>query len=193
MPSGFREPIWTQRVVRGGFAGGFIGSSATDGRRIYGATALLDTPGTPNPQLQPPFMHSFDAFTGEVAWQQLTTGPTFAATTAVPGVVFVGGVDGIVQALDADTGQPLWIFPTIGAISSGGAISDGELFIGAGTSSKSTGLGQGPLNGLFAFALLPVASAVPAGFPPQLPPASWPLGVLQYPIPADETTPATPP
>jgi len=191
---GIRTPKWVTRVVRGGFAGGFIGSSATDGQKIYGATALLDTPPSPNPQLQPPFLHSFDALTGDVAWQQVTTGPTFGPTTAVPGVVFVGGVDGVIQALDADTGQLLWLFPAIGAVSSGGAVSDGELFIGAGTTATSYNLGQGPINALLAFTLLPGAPTAPmANVPPALPPIQWPLGVLQYPVPADENTPAPTP
>jgi hypothetical protein len=79
----------------------------------------------------------------------------------------------------------------VGAVSSGGAISDGELFIGAGTTAKSYGLGEGPLNGLFAFSLLPVPPV--EGFPPSLPPATWPLGVLEMPGFSDDTTPAVTP
>ncbi|MGH7899270.1 MAG: PQQ-binding-like beta-propeller repeat protein, partial [Candidatus Binatia bacterium] len=148
---------WQTRVVRGGFAGGFIGSTATDGTRIFGATALFDTPTdsqstviTPNPLVQPPFAHSFDAVTGDILWQQLVPGPTFAATTAVPGVVFVGSTAGTFSALDAETGQVLWTTVGIGAISSGAAISDGEVFVGGGTTAESYGLGQGPLNALHA-------------------------------------------
>ncbi|MGH7900067.1 MAG: hypothetical protein ACREQQ_19080, partial [Candidatus Binatia bacterium] len=100
----------------------------------------------------------------------------------------------LVQGLDAETGQVLWVWPVFGAVSSGGAISDGELFIGAGTTAKAYGLGQGPLNGLFAFALAPGAPSSPdANLPPKLPPAVWPLGVLQMPVPADGTTPAVTP
>jgi hypothetical protein len=100
-------------------------------------------------------------------------------------------VDGIIQAIDSETGQLLWLFPAIGAVSSGGAVSDGELFIGAGTTATSYGLGQGPINALMAFTLLPGAPAAPmATVPPSLPPIVWPLGVLQMPYPPDENTPA---
>jgi outer membrane protein assembly factor BamB len=109
----------------------------------------------------------------------------------VPGVVFVGSTDGIFMALDAATGQVLWLFPAIGAVSSGAAVSDGEVFVGAGTTAVSYMLGQGPINGLFAFALPASPPELPG--PPELPPAMWPLGVLEYPVPADGTTPAPTP
>jgi outer membrane protein assembly factor BamB len=185
---------WKTRVVRGGFAGGFIGSTATDGDLIWGGTALLDTPPGPNPQAQPPYLHAFDAATGSIVWQQVATGPTFAPTTAAPGVVFVGSTDGIFSAVDALTGQLLFMFPGIGAISSGAAISDGEVFVGAGTTAKAYGLGEGPLNALLVFALPDGAPAADPNVPPPLPPATWPLGVVEYPaaIFPDGTTPATP-
>lgn len=190
-PGHFRDATWKTRVVRGGFGAGFIGSTAVDDSgRIFGATALFDTPPSPNPQVQPPYLHAFDAVTGAILWQQVASGPTFAATTAVRGVVFIGSTDGTFMALDAETGQVLWAVPAIGAVSSGAAVSDGEVFVGGGTAAVSYGFGQGPINALHAFALAPDAPSSPdPDMPPKLPPATWPLGVVEYPYPPDGTTP----
>lgn len=185
-PGEFRNPEWKTRVVRGGFGGGFVGSTATDGNTIWGATALFDLPPGPNPQVQPPFVHAFDAAGGQILWQQVVTGPTFAATTAVPGVVFIGSIDHSFTAVDADTGQVLFAFPASATVSSGAAISDGEVFVGTGT--KGFGSGEGPTGSLFVFALPDGAPKANPNEPPPLPPAAWPLGVLQYPIP-DRSTP----
>lgn len=185
-PGEFRVPVWKARVVRGGIGGGFIASGATDGNTIWGGTAFFDAPPSPNPQVQPPFFHAFDAGHGEVLWQQVVPGPTFAATTAVPGVVFIGSIDHTFMALDSETGQVLFAFPGIGGISSGAAISDGEVFVGAGT--QGFGFSEGPIDALMIFALPDDAPAEDPDFPPRLPPMTWPLGVLEYPLP-DESTP----
>ncbi len=185
-PGEFRIPEWKTRVVGGGLGGGFIGSSATDGETIWGGTALFDAPPSPNPQVQPPFMHAFDAASGEIVWQQVVTGPTFAATTAVPGVVFIGSIDHSFMAVDARTGQVLFAFASPATISSGAAISDGEVFVGTGT--KGFGSGEGRTSALYVFALPEDAPEADPEMPPPLPPATWPLGVLQYPLP-DEAVP----
>ena len=93
---------WATNVVFGGFSGGFIGSSAYDGHRIYGATALGDfgrfehgakilcDPGNPRDlPTQEPSMHAFDAATGAIAWQtQLAA--SFSPTTVAGGMTFNG-------------------------------------------------------------------------------------------------------
>jgi polyvinyl alcohol dehydrogenase (cytochrome) len=85
-----------------------------------------------------------------------------AATTAIPGVVFVGGTDGVLFAVAARDGSTLWSFDTArsfqtvngvaakgGSISAPGAtVADGMLFIGSGYSTTS---GE-PGNVLLAFA-----------------------------------------
>lgn len=69
-----------------------------------------------------------------------------AATTAIPGVVFVGGSDGKLSALSADKGSVLWQYDTRrsfdavngvptrgGSISSGGAVVvGGRVYVGSG-------------------------------------------------------------
>ena len=69
-----------------------------------------------------------------------------AATTAIPGVVFVGGVDGILRALSPNDGATLWQYDTNrafeavnkvatkgGSVMSGGAVVvDGRVYVGSG-------------------------------------------------------------
>src|SRR5262249_11096186 len=93
---------WMQRVVFGGFAGGFIGSAAYDGTRVYGATAIGDfgrfenpgeslcQPDDPNDTpSQEPSMHAIDATSAHVVWEQ-NGSQSFGATTVANGMTFVG-------------------------------------------------------------------------------------------------------
>jgi outer membrane protein assembly factor BamB len=94
---------WSTNVVFGGFAGGFIGTTAYDGTRVYGATALGDfgnfdangkaklcDPANPSDQpTQNPTTHAFDAQSGAVLWQKNSAG-SFAPTTVAGGLTFNG-------------------------------------------------------------------------------------------------------
>jgi outer membrane protein assembly factor BamB len=91
---------WSTNVVFGGSSGGFIGTTAYDGRRVYGATALGDflpksngsvtvcDPSDPRDTVsQNPTNHALDARTGAVIWQSNGTA-SFGATTVANGMVF---------------------------------------------------------------------------------------------------------
>jgi len=112
---------WSTNVVFGGFSGGFIATTAYDGRRVYGATAIGDfgrfeSNGTKqqrcdasNPRdtlSQEPSDHAFDARTGAVPWQA-GQAASFSPTTVAGGMTF----DGLalsataVQVRDARTGH----------------------------------------------------------------------------------------
>ncbi len=95
---------WRTNVVFGGFSGGFIASTAYDGSRVYGATAIGDfgrfernsskqrlcDPTNPRDTLsQEPTDVSFDAATGKVTWHE-TLSSSFAPTTVAGGMVFSG-------------------------------------------------------------------------------------------------------
>ena len=54
------------------------------------------------------------------------------APVAAGGLVFVGGTDGIVRAIDAATGKPRWTAYTGGAVRYPPTIADGRAFVGAG-------------------------------------------------------------
>jgi len=93
---------WSTNVVFGGSSGGFIGTTAYDGRLVVGATALGDflptsrgtlpvcDPSDPRDVAQQnPTGHAFDAATGAVLWQANNTA-SFSATTLARGMVFSG-------------------------------------------------------------------------------------------------------
>ncbi len=97
-------------------------------------------------------MAAVDMATGEKAWYapinpEGTRAGNNAVSTVIPGVVFVGGTDGVLHALSTVDGSTLWEFNTArdfdtvnkvegangGAISSvGPVIVDGMLYIGSG-------------------------------------------------------------
>ena len=108
-----------------------------------------------------------DIATGHQRWSTSvrTTSPRrglTAALTAIPGVVFSGGQDGILRAFSTDTGNVIWDynmlqdFATVNGVEAkGGAmgapgptVAGGMLFVGSGY----PGLGNGiPGNVLLAF------------------------------------------
>jgi polyvinyl alcohol dehydrogenase (cytochrome) len=110
---------WSTNVVFGGFSGGFIATTAYDGARVYGATAIGDfgrfesngqklcDPSDPRDTAsQEPTDHAFDARTGAVLWQADQTG-SFAPTTVAGGMAFngLGLAATAVQVRDARTGH----------------------------------------------------------------------------------------
>ncbi|HEY5025299.1 MAG TPA: PQQ-binding-like beta-propeller repeat protein [Acidimicrobiales bacterium] len=95
---------WKTNVVFGGFSGGFIASTAYDGTRVYGATAIGDfgrfernsskqrlcDPSNPRDTLsQEPTDVSFDATSGKVRWREEFSS-SFAPTTVAGGMTFSG-------------------------------------------------------------------------------------------------------
>jgi outer membrane protein assembly factor BamB len=93
---------WATNVVFGGTSGGFVGTTAFDGHRVYGATAIgdfLPSKSTLRPVCDPadprdtntqnPTDHAFDAATGHVRWQVNGTA-SFSATTVAGGMAFDG-------------------------------------------------------------------------------------------------------
>ncbi len=147
-PSGL--PYWATQVVPGGPAGGIIGSAAIDGAlgRVYLGTAPGDNPFLP----QTPTQHALDLNTGAVVWTNDTpmfNDATFAATTALRGVVFQGAVltprlrayrtDGNPAAL----GSLLLDLPVNpisfgSALASAPAVVDGLVIVGGGIGARSS-------------------------------------------------------
>ena len=89
---------------------------------------------------------------------------TYAAVTAIPGVVFTGGYDGILRALSTEDGHSLWQFNTVqefktvngvpgkgGSMGAPGAtVAGGMLFVDSGYNQIGAGI---PGNVLLAFAV----------------------------------------
>lgn len=109
---------WSTNVVFGGSSGGFIGTSAYDGTRVYGATGLGDFNPTPHglqlcdpsdprdKAAETPTDHAFDVQTGVVEWQA-TGASSFAPTTVAGGMTFNGLAlaNKVIQIRDAATGR----------------------------------------------------------------------------------------
>ena len=132
-------PYWRTNVVAGGESAGIIATAAVDeaARRIYFSTASGDDPLNP----QRPTVHALDADTGAIVWQN-TAEPgadaSYAPTSAIPGVVFVGTtVGGAVRAYDAATGARLASVPVGFTLASAPALVDGTAIVGAGAGERS--------------------------------------------------------
>jgi len=135
--------------------GGIVWGGASDGQNLYYG---LSRGGMVAVQLS----------TGEKLWYTALAKPgtrvnNSAATTAIPGVAFVGGSDGKLHALATADGHILWEYDTAheyttvnkvpakgGAIGSPGpAVAGGMLFIGSGYGITGSNFG----NVLLAFAV----------------------------------------
>jgi polyvinyl alcohol dehydrogenase (cytochrome) len=138
--------VWMKNVVFGGVAGGFIATTAYDGHRVYGATALGDIglcqPGNPaDLPVQEPSLHAFDATSGAVSWQQVHA-LSFAPTTVAGGMVFNGhATDPLIQVRDAATGLLITTLPLPATSDSGVSVSRNALFFGTGSSEQGTPVG----------------------------------------------------
>jgi polyvinyl alcohol dehydrogenase (cytochrome) len=133
--------LWQKRVGRGSTLGGVQWGSAADDSKIY--VAVSDTkisivsPGTPGAQTSPfnakvaylldnrtgGGLHALKLESGEEVWQTPHPGcndvlgcgqAQSAAVTAIPGIVFSGGLDGHLRAYSADDGRIVWDVDTKG-------------------------------------------------------------------------------
>jgi polyvinyl alcohol dehydrogenase (cytochrome) len=157
------EEVWHQDIARGisGGAGETVFGGAVHGNTIYYGLQLGNG------------MVAMDLETGVEKWfkplQQPTGGPMsthkgiVAAVTLIPGVLFAGGMDGILRAVQPENGDSIWEFNTAqefktvngvlakgGSIGAGGAtVADGMVFVGSGYVGFQNGV---PGNVLLAFA-----------------------------------------
>jgi polyvinyl alcohol dehydrogenase (cytochrome) len=176
---------WQRTVAFGGFSGGFIGSTAYDGVRVYGATAFGDfgrfeaaataagskrcEPTNPADEYwQQPSMHALDATTGKVAWQEDLSN-SFGPTTVAGGMVFVcpdfnALVPPRVDVRNAASGR-LLATVLLPADCDSGAVPWGNALI-VGTSAllgSPTNSPTGSLDGVWAFTPGGVAPSAPQG------------------------------
>jgi polyvinyl alcohol dehydrogenase (cytochrome) len=131
--------LWQRRVGQGGTMGGVQWGSAVDEHNVFVAVSDVRTrpvpEGTagaqssvfgPNYQLDHKAgggLYALNLETGEVAWHTPHPGcddnpgcspAQSAAVTAIPGVVFSGGLDGHLRAYSATTGEIVWDVDTKG-------------------------------------------------------------------------------
>ncbi|MBH81683.1 MAG: hypothetical protein CMQ49_14340 [Gammaproteobacteria bacterium] len=111
------ELVWQTRVGRGGIQGGVHFGMAASGDRLFvGISDMADgrTYDTPDR----PGLHALDMKTGEIEWYseapnicdgRMGCHPGVSqAVTSVNGMVFAGGMDGVMRVHDAATGDVLW-------------------------------------------------------------------------------------
>lgn len=161
--------VWQARVGRGGALGGIHwGVTVADGR-VFAPISDRVTPVDPEGERRPG-IHALDLATGKVEWSQAAPACAgrlgcfaafSAAPTAIPGVVFVGGLDGHLRAYATQDGRVVWDFDTVrefqtvnGVPGRGGAIDGPGPTVANGMVYLSSGyalFGQTPGNVLLAF------------------------------------------
>jgi len=130
------EPYWQTRVVPGGAIGGIIGTPAVGEGKIMFSTAI----GWDISRAQKPAAFGLRATDGEILWSNAAADPSYAAASAIPGVVFMGSLFSMrMYAYDSDSGERLFVSRFLGGpLASSAAVVDGEVFIGTGVGQRST-------------------------------------------------------
>jgi outer membrane protein assembly factor BamB len=145
---------WATNVVGGGLAGGFIGTTAYDGQRVAGATALGDFgrfegfgalgcrfPDPHDGLVQEPSIHAFNPETGAVEWQGYAS-QSFGPTTLAGGMTFVGtGIARSIQIRDANNGLLVHTIALPAPSDSGIVVVGKSIFFGTGSSEQAAPTG----------------------------------------------------
>ena len=118
-PANGGELIWEQRVGSGGTMGGIHYGMSTNGEKLFVGVSDLPTNNPYNVGAAHPGVHALDVSTGEILWRNdlpnnCEEGPFLcwpgisAAVSSTSDLVFAGGLDGILRALDTNNGDILW-------------------------------------------------------------------------------------
>ena len=136
-PSGL--PYWRTNVVPGGSQGGVIATAAVD--EGNGRITFSTAPGTSVLTPQQPTVHALDMDTGAILWEntaEANADASFASTSGIPGVVFVGGaVTGALRFYDAAVGTKLGSVPVSFVLASPPAVVDGHVLVGGGIGTRN--------------------------------------------------------
>ena len=164
--------LWQTRLGTGSSLGGIEWGMTAIGSVLY--VPISDSKTIPAAAGKPG-LGAIDVASGRVIWWTAASKPACAwgesecrsahsqAPSAIPGVVFSGSQDGLLQAYDATTGEVVWSFDTGkevhpvnaasasgGSLDSGGpTVADGMLFVNSGY-GQMTGMGG---NVLLAFSV----------------------------------------
>lgn len=135
--------LWSQRLGHGGTQGGVHFGMSAEGRTVYVPVVdLVDTHDgrTYDNSINGAGIHAVDAATGRIVWRHKADNicgdkpycdpGVSAATTAIPGAVLAGHLDGRLRAYDRKDGRILWSYDTTrphdtitGVTAHGGAMS----------------------------------------------------------------------
>ena len=183
------EIVWQRRVGRGGPVGGVQWGSAVDQDNVYVAVSDIgirsSAEGTAGAQkalyggrsflLEPGLgggIYALKLATGEVVWHTPHPGcrdvpgcsqGQSAAVTAIPGVVFSGGLDGHLRGYAASNGRIIWDvdtahdYSTVNGVAAHGGSLDGAGAVIVGgmlyVNSGYANFGTAPGNVLLAFSI----------------------------------------
>jgi polyvinyl alcohol dehydrogenase (cytochrome) len=115
--------------------GGFIGPLAVGGAPgsevVAGGTAG-------NGPTACPCLHGFDAATGEERWHAGDPQPVYGASAIVGDVLFAGGTDFTLRAVDLHSGETQWSADMPGVVAGGVAIVGDDVFAVAGIREPGT-------------------------------------------------------
>jgi polyvinyl alcohol dehydrogenase (cytochrome) len=181
--------LWQQRVGRGGVLGGVQWGSAVDQDNVYVAVSDIGVrpaaEGTAGAQKgifggrsflldsgRGGGIYALELATGKVVWHTAHPGcgevpgcspAQSAAVTAIPGVVFSGGLDGHLRAYAASDGQIIWdvdtaqAYSTVNGVAAHGGSLDGPGAVVVGgmlyVNSGYANFGTAPGNALLAFSV----------------------------------------
>jgi polyvinyl alcohol dehydrogenase (cytochrome) len=125
------EVVWETELTPGSAFGGEIGSAAfVDGTLV--ASSNVGDPET-NAPTNVTHLFGLDPATGEKHWtSEELAGKIFAPVGAVPGVAFCGTDEGLLLALDTETGASLWRMDAPAKTACGPSIVDGRVLWGYG-------------------------------------------------------------
>ena len=132
--------VWNANVVFGGPSGGFIGTSAYDGKHVVGSTGLGATSATLGfvslairVTVQEPSVHAFKSLAGAVLWQR-SGGAVFRADHCRRWMSFNGlALKKQVQIHDVLTGSLVAAVPLVNANWGGIAVVGNALVLGTGS------------------------------------------------------------
>ncbi|HET9161234.1 MAG TPA: PQQ-binding-like beta-propeller repeat protein, partial [Caulobacteraceae bacterium] len=110
------KTLWSNKLGRGGAAGGVEWGMAADAANLYVAIADPGAGGQPG-------LNAVKIMSGDIVWKTPTPAlpcpqgrrcvvSQSAPVTAIPGVVFSGAVDGHLRAYDVKDGKIIWDFDT---------------------------------------------------------------------------------
>jgi polyvinyl alcohol dehydrogenase (cytochrome) len=121
------DPVWQTSTGPGSQAGGIVGGTAYDGKRIYG-------PHTPGGKL---FALGRD---GDIDWTSADGDPAhFAPVSVANGVLYTQTSTAAMTARNADSGTPITAIPLDGPALGGVSIADGTVFAVSGSQRNGTG------------------------------------------------------
>lgn len=140
-PDNQGEIIWQTKIGQGGPLGGIEWGSSADSEHVY--VPLSDTAPVfkkdEEPDLDPNKgggVFALDLASGKIAWHTTPRpackglhhcGPANSApTTAIPGVVFAGAVDGHIRAYSTKGGRILWDYNTARAYRTVNGVADAK-------------------------------------------------------------------